>query len=127
MKIKLLGLVLFFSVTIFAQNVELANSYFRKGEYEKALEQYNKSMFLYQMQDWGGLFVYQLDYANKLLDGYDERFCWEHIFKEIGVTYTNKKHFECIGKSYNGHPRFKYAYVQLGWERRSVISDMIFN
>ena len=40
MKIKLLVLLLFFSVTIFAQNVELANSYFRKGEYEKAIMLY---------------------------------------------------------------------------------------
>ena len=40
MKIKLLVLLLFFSVTIFAQNVELANSYFRKGEYKKAIMLY---------------------------------------------------------------------------------------
>lgn len=40
MKIKLLVLILFFSVSIFAQNVELANSYFRKGEYEKAIMLY---------------------------------------------------------------------------------------
>lgn len=40
MKIKLLVLLLFFSVSIFAQNVELANSYFRKGEYEKAIMLY---------------------------------------------------------------------------------------
>lgn len=88
-------------------------------------EQYNKSWEYYNKEDWGGLFLYQLDYANKLLDSYDERFCGAHIFKQIGRTYTNKRHFECIGKSYNGHPRYKYAYVQLGWERRGVIKTIL--
>tara|TARA_R110002153_G_scaffold248911_1_gene405131 strand:- start:1738 stop:1956 length:219 start_codon:yes stop_codon:yes gene_type:complete len=64
-------------------------------------EQYARSWELYNSEDWGGLFLYQLDYANKLLDSYDKNFCGEHIFRQIGRKYTHKRHFECIGKSYN--------------------------
>lgn len=88
-------------------------------------EQYNTSWKYYNNQDWGGLFLYQLDYANKLLDSYDKRFCWTHIFKQIWLTYTNQRHFECIGKSYNGHPTYKYAYVKLWWERRQIIKQIL--
>ena len=88
-------------------------------------EQYNKSWEIYNRDSWGELFLYQLDYANKLLDSYDKRFCWVHIFKQIGRKYTNKRHFECIGKSYNWHPQYKFAYVQLGWDRRQKIKSLM--
>ncbi len=40
MQNKLLIFLILFSISIFAQNAELANSYFRKGEYEKAIVMY---------------------------------------------------------------------------------------
>jgi len=40
MQNKLFVFLFFFSVSIFAQNASLANSYFRKGEYEKAISFY---------------------------------------------------------------------------------------
>jgi len=89
-------------------------------------EQYNKSWEFYNNKDWGGLFTYQLKYANQLLDSYEKRFCSADIFKQVGKTYTNKARWECIWKSYNGHFRHKYAYVKLWWLRRQTISNLIF-
>ncbi len=38
-------------------------------------EQYNKSWEIYNRKAWGELFIYQVQYANQLLDSYDKRFC----------------------------------------------------
>jgi len=88
-------------------------------------EQFKRSWELYN--DGGKLFLYQLSYANKLLNGYENRFCSPSIFKQIGKKYSTKAHWTCIAYSYNGHPRFKYAYAKLWWERRKILSKMLFN
>ena len=59
-------------------------------------EQYNKSWGYYNNEDWGGLFKYQLTYANQLLDSYEKRFCSEEIHNLINKQYTNKSRWECI-------------------------------
>lgn len=89
-------------------------------------EQYNKSWEYYNNQDWGGLFEYQIKYANQLVQSYEDRFCGRHIFDLIWKEYSNQRRWNCVGKSYNGHPRYKYVYMQLGWERREVIKKLMW-
>lgn len=89
-------------------------------------EQYLKSWEYYNGQDWGGLFKYQIEYANRLVQSYEDRFCWPYIFDLIWKQYTNKKRWECVWKSYNWHPRYKYAYVDLWWLRREEIKKLIY-
>lgn len=89
-------------------------------------EQYNKSWEYYNKQDWGGLFIYQIQYANQLVQSYEDRFCWRHIFDLIWKEYSNQRRWNCVGKSYNWHPRYKYAYMKLGWERREIIKQMMW-
>ena len=88
-------------------------------------EQYGESWKYYGAKDWGGLFKYQLSYANNLLNGYETKYCSDSIFKQIGKQYSNKARWECIGKSYNGHPIHKEAYIKLWWERREIIKTLL--
>lgn len=87
--------------------------------------QYNKSWEFYNKQDWAGLFIYQVKYANQLVQSYEDRFCGIHIFEQIGRKYTNQRRWNCVWKSYNGHPQYKFAYMQLGWERREIIKSLM--
>ena len=89
-------------------------------------EQYNKSWEYYNNQDWGGLFEYQIQYANQLVQSYEDRFCGRHIFDLIWKEYSNQKRWNCVGKSYNWHPRYKYAYMDLWWIRRQEIKKMMW-
>jgi len=89
-------------------------------------EQYNKSWEYYNNQDWWGLFEYQIQYTNKLVQSYEDRFCGRHIFDLIWKEYSNKRRWNCVGKSYNWHPRYKFAYMQLGWERRQEIKKLMW-
>jgi len=74
-----------------------------------------------------GLFKFQLTYANKLVQSYEDRFCGKEHFDYVGVKYTNENRFKCIAKSYNGSPRYKYTYAELGWLKRQIISDLLFD
>ena len=77
------------------------------------IEQYNVSYkFMKEKKLWE-LFNYQLEYANWLIDSYEKRFCGKHIFDYIWRTYTNKRRFQCVAKSYNWSPRYKYMYGML--------------
>lgn len=91
------------------------------------IEQYRKSLKLMKQRKSWELFLYQLDYASKLYDSYQDRFCWQHIYKQIGKTYTNKRHFTCIAYSYNGSPRYKYAYAKIGWLKRLKVKEYLKN
>ena len=90
-------------------------------------EEYNQSFLYHNSKDYGSLFLYQLTYANKLVQSYEDRFCGEHIFKEIGKKYTNEARFKCVAVSYNWHPKHKYAYKLNGWAKRQVISEYLFD
>lgn len=90
-------------------------------------EQYNKSWEFYNNQDWGGLFTYQLKYANRLLDSYEANNCKPEYVSKYGIGDTyNQKRWRCIAFHYNGHPQYKYAYNKLWWKRREIISNIIF-
>jgi len=86
-------------------------------------EIFDNSLKYRQSEDRSWLFRYQLTYANELVESYDARFCWEHIFKQIGRTYTNENRFKCVAVSYNGSPRYKHTYKKIAWLKRQIISD----
>lgn len=88
-------------------------------------EQYNHSLYLMKKNKLWALFLYQLDYASKLYDSYNERFCWPHIFDTIFRVYTNERHYKCIAVSYNWHPKLKYFYAYAGWKKREVIKEYL--
>lgn len=90
-------------------------------------KQYHTSWMYYDKQDWGRLFTYQLQYANKLVESYEQGNCKpEYIEKYwVGETY-NQKRWRCIAFHYNGHPKYKFAYNKLGWERRELIKQAIY-
>jgi len=90
-------------------------------------EQYNKSWKYYNNKDWWKLFTYQVKYANRLLDSYEANNCKPEYVAKYGVGDTyNQKRWRCVWFHYNGHPKYKYAYNKLGWERRETISNLIF-
>ena len=89
-------------------------------------EEFRHSKYLYENEKWGELFIYQLKYANQLVQSYEDRFCGKHIFDLIWKEYSNQRRWNCVGKSYNWHPRYKFAYMQLGWERREVIKSLMW-
>lgn len=90
-------------------------------------EQYNNSVALHKQQKYATLFLYQLSYANWLIESYEDRFCWKHIFKQIGQTYTNKKRFYCVAVSYNWHPRYKHTYKKIAWLKREMIKKHLID
>ena len=90
-------------------------------------EQYFKSWEFYYKKDWGGLFIYQLEYANELLDNYEAWWCSEANIVNHWVWDTyNQKRWRCIAFRYNWHPKNKFSYNTLGWERREEIKKLIF-
>lgn len=88
-------------------------------------EQYNHSKYLMDSYLLWELYLFQLTYANKLVNSYGNRYCWAHIFAQIGRTYTNERRFKCVAVSYNGSPRYKKTYAFLGWKKRQMISDWL--
>lgn len=91
-------------------------------------EQYNKSWEIYNRQNWGELFKYQLDYANWLVESYEAWNCREEYVIKYWVWDTyNQKRWRCIAFHYNWHPVNKYNYNTLGWERREQIKSLIYN
>lgn len=88
-------------------------------------EQYDHSLKLMKSENWSELFVYQLNYANGLVESYMDRFCNKWAFDYIGMTYTNEKRFKCVAVSYNWSPRFKQMYSELAWEKRKIIAEWL--
>ena len=90
-------------------------------------EQYNKSWEYYNKKDWGKLFEYQIKYANQLVESYEAKNCKPEYVKKYWIWKTyNQKRWRCVAFHYNWHPKNKFAYNKLGWERRQIISDLIF-
>jgi hypothetical protein len=88
-------------------------------------EQFNKSLELFEQDKRAELFLYQLDYANQLVQSYEDRFCGERIFSLIGRDFTNEGRFKCNAVSYNWHPTWKQIFSELAWEKRKIISDWL--
>ena len=88
-------------------------------------KQFNESLVYKSNKDWWGLFKYQLNYANKLIQSYEDRYCGQHIFEEIGRTYTNERRAKCVYSSYNWSKNKDY-YAKIAWEKRKIISDYLF-
>lgn len=88
-------------------------------------EHFKESVRLFDLDDRAWLFLYQLSYANQLVQSYEDRFCGEHIFKQIGRTFTNERRFKCNAVSYNWHPTWKQIFSELWWEKRKIISQWL--
>jgi len=89
-----------------------------KKEYEKSVKLFNK-------ENWGELFIYQAKIANWLLDSYENRFCSEKIFKEIWKFYNNNERFACYARAYNWSKK-KQSYWELAKQKRIVV-EKYFN
>ncbi len=95
MQIKLLILSLIFSLSLNGQNIELANSYFRKGDYEKAIMLYKplhdknpvrRDYFKYLLTCYQQIEAYNL--ASDLLQNQLIRFPHQtYLNVEIGYNY----------------------------------------
>jgi hypothetical protein len=84
-------------------------------------EQYSHSLSLHKQKEFAKLYLYQLSYANGLVDSYMTRFC------DIKRAKTNENRFKCVAVSYNGHPRYKHTYKKIWWLKRQMISDYLFS
>jgi len=89
-------------------------------------EWYNKSYNLYIKKKATDLFNYQLEKASELLDSYNKNYCKPEYIKKYGKweTYA-KKRWRCIAFHYNWHPKYKFAYNKLWWEKRTIIKNYL--
>ena len=72
------------------------------------------------------LFLYQLDYADALVQSYMDRFCdWKW-------SWSNERRFKCVARSYNWNKaiwsnwkELRQNYAELWWAKRQIISKYI--
>lgn len=127
MQNKLLVFFIFFSFTLFAQNIQLANSYFIKGEYEKAISLYKplheknpirRDYFKALLTSYQQLEEYEL--ANELLKNQITQFPNQiYLNIEIGYNYQlqNKlneaeKYYEKSLNYIKENPNFAFVIGQ---------------
>lgn len=90
-------------------------------------EMYNYSWELMQNKNSWELFLAQLTFAHWKIIGDEERYCDTDAFSYVGKTYNNENRFRCLALTYNWHPRYKYTYADLGWEKREAIKKWLSN
>lgn len=86
--------------------------------------QYKHSLKLYNKKKWAELYLYQIQYANWLLDGYNKWYCSQEAFDIIWKERTTKERFKCFARSYNWSDK-KKSYANLAWEKRKQIRKYI--
>lgn len=108
MKKVLVTLVLFVSLWANAQNEQLANNYFDRGEFEKALVSYedllksNEGNFNYFQRTIECLQqLQQFDKAEKLLENRIDKYRQNNLLVELGFNYQLQKNQEKATKYYN--------------------------
>lgn len=131
---KLLSIAfLFFSLVAFAQSEQLANNYFDRGEFEKALVSYeellkaqvgNSNYFQKVIDCYQQL--QQFDKAQKAIEDRFEKFRQSNLLVELGFNYqlqknqvkANKYYDEAISKiKKNANEAYGIAYV---FEKKSL-------
>jgi len=107
MKINFVYILLFFSLTVFSQNEQLAQNYFDRGEFEKAIVVYEdvlkaqpfnyavlqKTIVCYQQ-------LKQYDKAEKLIENRIEKMKLDNLYVELGYNYQLQKNQEKADKYY---------------------------
>ncbi|ESU29064.1 hypothetical protein FLJC2902T_11010 [Flavobacterium limnosediminis JC2902] len=107
MKINFVYILLFFSLTVFSQNEQLAQNYFDRGEFEKAIVVYEdvlkvqpfnyavlqKTIACYQQ-------LKQYDKAEKLIQNRIEKMKLDNLYVELGYNYQLQKNQEKADKNY---------------------------
>ncbi|WP_309614862.1 tetratricopeptide repeat protein [Flavobacterium sp.] len=108
MKKILVIVVLFVSLWANAQNEQLANNYFDRGEFEKALVSYedllksNEGNFNYFQRTIECLQqLQQFDKAEKLLENRIDKYRQNNLLVELGFNYQLQKNQEKATKYYN--------------------------
>ncbi|HSD14466.1 MAG TPA: tetratricopeptide repeat protein [Flavobacterium sp.] len=108
MRINFAFILLFFSLTVFSQNEQLAQNYFDRGEFEKAvvvyedvlkLQPYNyavlqKTIACYQQ-------LKQYDKAEKLIENRIEKMKIDNLYVELGYNFQLQKNQEKANKYYD--------------------------
>lgn len=108
MKRILLIIVLFLSLGAFAQNEQLANNYFDRGEFEKALLSYEE---LLKSNEGNPIYfqrviecyqqLQQFEKAEKLLETRLDKYRQGNLLVELGYNYQLQKNQEKANKYYN--------------------------
>lgn len=108
MKKILLIIVLFLSLGAFAQNEQLANNYFDRGDFEKALLSYeellksnegNPNYFQRVVECYQQL--QQFEKAEKLIEARLDKYKQANLLVELGYNYQLQKNQEKANKYYN--------------------------
>nr|WP_294939524.1 tetratricopeptide repeat protein [uncultured Flavobacterium sp.] len=94
-------LLFFFSLTVFSQNEQLAQNYFDRGEFEKAIvvyedvlkaQPYNYQAFLKAVACYQQL--KQFDKAQKLIESRIDKLKQDNLYVELGYNYQLQKNLE---------------------------------
>lgn len=106
---KILFIICFlFSAHLFTQNDALAKEYYKNGDFEKALYEFNK---LYEQSPSNTNYAFQIISSYQELEQYDnaevfllklmERFSYPAFFVELGYNYQLKNDIEKATSNYN--------------------------
>lgn len=107
MRISFVYILLLFSLTVFSQNEQLAQNYFDRGEFEKAIVVYEdvlkaqpfnyqvllKTVACYQQ-------LKQYDKAEQLILNRIEKMKLDNLYVELGYNYQLQKNLEKADKNY---------------------------
>lgn len=107
MKTIFFYLLFFFSLTVFSQNEQLAQNYFDRGEFEKAIvvyeevikaQPYNQQAFLRAVACYQQLKQY--DKAEKLIESRLQKLKQDQLYVELGYNYQLQKNQAQADKNY---------------------------
>ncbi|UOK42999.1 MULTISPECIES: tetratricopeptide repeat protein [Flavobacterium] len=107
MRFNFVYILLFFSLTVFSQNEQLAQNYFDRGEFEKAIvvyedvlkaQPYNYPVLLKSIACYQQLKQYEK--AEQLIQSRIEKMKLDNLYVELGYNYQLQKNQEKADKNY---------------------------